>query len=166
MPCPERDTPEATIAGLVFDPRVPYGRENYCVNTAIQFYRPEAAPLGHNVRLSEHTWDPQLSSPRFDCICNPASFIGDYFGIDSRGGFTYTASVETFNDGGENPGYHQQQTGLEDPESLAPQCLPVHEIVQRSSADACNLLDSAVRSCVVRGFADRDATRRRRCHLG
>jgi hypothetical protein len=38
-----------------------------------------------------------------------ASFIGDYFGIDSRGGFTYTASVETFNASGENPGYHQQQ---------------------------------------------------------
>ena len=86
-----------------------YGRENYCVNTSIQFYRPKLVPVGHNIRLSEHTWDPQLSSPRFDCICNPASFIGDYFGIDSRGGFTYTASVETFNDGGENPGYHQQQ---------------------------------------------------------
>jgi hypothetical protein len=109
LACPERDTPEATIAGLVFDPRVPYGRENYCVNTAIQFYAPKLRPLGHNIRLSEHTWDPQLSSPRFDCICNPASFIGDYFGIDSRGGFTYTASVETFNGGGENPGYHQQQ---------------------------------------------------------
>jgi hypothetical protein len=109
LACPERDTPEATIAGLAFDPRVPYGRENFCMNTAIQFYAPKLRPLGHNIRLSEHTWDPQLSSPRFDCICNPASFIGDYFGIDSRGGFTYTASVETFNDGGENPGYHQQQ---------------------------------------------------------
>jgi hypothetical protein len=119
LACPERETPEATIAGLVFDPRGAYGRANYCVNTAIQFYRPKLVPLGHNIRLSEHTWDPQLSSPRFDCICNPASFIGDYFGIDSRGGtiadgfasrgFTYTASVETFNNNGENPGYHQQQ---------------------------------------------------------
>jgi hypothetical protein len=109
LACPARDTPEATIAGLVFDPRGAFGRENYCVNTAIQFYAPKLRPLGHNIRLSEHTWDPQLSSPRFDCICNPASFIGDYFGIDSRGGFTYTASVETFNGGGENPGYHQQQ---------------------------------------------------------
>ena len=109
LACPERDTPEATIAGLVFDPRGAYGRENYCINTAIQFYGAKLRPLGHNVRLSEHTWDPQLSSPRFDCICNPASFIGDYFGIDSRGGLTYTASVETFNGGGENPGFHQQQ---------------------------------------------------------
>ena len=109
LACPERDTPEATVAGLVFDPRTAYGRENYCINTAIQFYGSKLRPLGHNVRLSEHTWDPQLSSPRFDCICNPASFIGDYFGVDSRGGFTYTAAVETFNAAGENPGYHQQQ---------------------------------------------------------
>jgi hypothetical protein len=109
LPCPAVDSPEATVAGLMFDPRGAYGKANYCVNTAIQFYAAKLRPLGHNVRLSEHTWDPQLSSPRFDCICNPASFIGDYFGIDSRGGFTYTASVETFNANGENPGYHQQQ---------------------------------------------------------
>ena len=109
LACPARDTPEATIAGLLFDPRIPYGAVNYCVNTAIQFYRARLQPVGHNIRLSEHTWDPQLSSPRFDCICNPASFIGDYFGVDSRGGFTYTASVETYNAAGENPGYHQQQ---------------------------------------------------------
>jgi hypothetical protein len=109
LPCPARDTTDATIAGLLFDPRLPFGATNYCINTAVQFYRPKLGPVGHNIRLSEHTWDPQLSSPRFDCICNPASFIGDYFGIDSRGGFTYTASVETFNAAGENPGYHQQQ---------------------------------------------------------
>lgn len=109
LACPDVGTPEATIAGLVFDPRAPSGRENYCINTAIQFYGTKLRPLGHNIRLSAHTWDPQLSSPRYDCICNPASFIGDYFGIDSRGGFTYTASVETFNAAGENPGYHQQQ---------------------------------------------------------
>jgi hypothetical protein len=109
LPCPMLDTPEAASAGLGFDPRVPYGRANYCINTAIQFYGTKLRPLGHNIRLSQNTWDPQLSSPRFDCICNPASFIGDYFGIDSRGGFTYTASVETFNAGGENPGFHQQQ---------------------------------------------------------
>ena len=109
LACPESGTPEATVAGLLFDPRAPQGRENYCINTAIQFYRPTLRPIGHNIRLSQHTWDPQLSSPRFDCICNPASFIGDYFGVDSRGGYTYTASVETFNAAGENPGYHQQQ---------------------------------------------------------
>jgi hypothetical protein len=109
LPCPDRNTPEASLAGLLFDPRAPYGRTNYCVNTAVQFYRANLRPIGHNIRLSPHTWDPQLSSPRFDCICNSASFIGDYFGVDSRGGFTYTTSVETYNASGENPGYHQQQ---------------------------------------------------------
>jgi hypothetical protein len=109
LPCPARDTPEASIAGLLFDPRAPFGRTNYCINTAIQFYTPALKPLGHNVRLSPHSWDPQLSSPHPECICSAGTFLGDYFGVDSRGGFTYTTSVETYNAGGENPGYHQQQ---------------------------------------------------------
>jgi hypothetical protein len=107
--CPARDTPEATIAGLLFDPRAPFGRTNYCVNTAIQFYTAALKPLGHNIRLSPHTWDPQLSTPHPECICTNPSFLGDYFGLDSRGGFTYTTSVETYNAAGENPGFHQQQ---------------------------------------------------------
>ncbi len=109
LPCADRGTQEAAVTGLLFDPRAPFGRVNYCVNTAIQFYRPNLRPIGQNVRLSEHSWDPQLSSPRPECMCSSGSFIGDYFGVDSRGGFTYTASVETFNAAGENPGYHQQQ---------------------------------------------------------
>ncbi len=109
LTCPARDTPEATVAGLLFDARAPYGRVNYCVNTAVQFYRANLKPLGHNVRLSPHTWDPQLSSPRPECICAQGGFIGDYFGVDTRAGFTYTTSVETYNATGENPGYHQQQ---------------------------------------------------------
>ena len=109
LPCPARDTPEATVAGLLFDPRAPYGRTNYCINTAIQFYTARLRPLGHNVRLSPHTWDPQLSAPHPGCICGAGTFIGDYFGLDSRGGVTYTTSVETYNAAGENPGFHQQQ---------------------------------------------------------
>ena len=109
LPCPARDTAEATIAGLRFDPHAPFGRTNYCINAAVQFYTATLKPIGHNIRLSPQTWDPQLSSPRPECICSPGGFIGDYFGVDSRGGFTYTTSVETYNAGGENPGYHQQQ---------------------------------------------------------
>jgi len=109
LPCPANGTAEATIAGLLFDPAAPFGRANYCVNTAIQFYRAGLRPVGHNIRLSEHAWDPQLSAPHPDCICTRGTFIGDYFGVDSRGGYTYTASVETYNAAGENPGYHQQQ---------------------------------------------------------
>ncbi len=109
LPCPADGTSDATIAGLLFDPAAPSGRANYCINTAIQFYRAGLRPVGHNVRLSEHTWDPQLSAPHPECICTRGTFIGDYFGVDSRGGYTYTASVETYNTAGENPGFHQQQ---------------------------------------------------------
>jgi hypothetical protein len=109
LPCPARDTADATIAGLLFDPRAPFGRVNYCINTAVQFYTAALKPLGHNIRVSPHTWDPQLSSPHPECICSDGGFIGDYFGVDIRGGLTYTTSVETYNATGENPGYHQQQ---------------------------------------------------------
>jgi hypothetical protein len=109
LACPAREAAEATLAGLLFDPRAPFGRGNYCVNTAIQFYTAGLKPVGHNIRLSPHTWDPQLSTPHTECICTNATFLGDYFGLDSRGGFTYTSSVETYNATGENPGYHQQQ---------------------------------------------------------
>ena len=116
---PERKLPRSLCAvspphpysrpGLALDPVSPFGATNYCIDTSIQFYRPDLTPVGHNVRLSPHTWDPQLSSPRPECICGGGSFIGDYFGVDSRAGFTYTTSVETYNAAGENPGYHQQQ---------------------------------------------------------
>jgi len=113
LPCSERETPEAAVAGLLFDPRLPYGRSNYCINTAVQFYRANLRPLGHNIRLSAHTSNPQLSAPRYECMSSPASFIGDYFGIafghDLRSSIAYTTSVATYNAAGENPGYHQQQ---------------------------------------------------------
>jgi hypothetical protein len=99
---------EALLAGLAFDPMSPYGASNYCINTAIQFYRPNLAPIGNNVRLSGHTWDPQLSAPHSGSIGGSTTFIGDYFGVDSGGGFTYTTSVSTFN-AGLNPNFHQQQ---------------------------------------------------------
>jgi hypothetical protein len=109
LPCAGRGSAEAAQTGLAFDPRQPYGRVNYCINTAVQFYRAGLRPLGQNVRLSARTWDPQLSAPHPGCICSSGTFIGDYFGIDSRGGFTYTASVTTANAAGENPDFHQQQ---------------------------------------------------------
>jgi hypothetical protein len=88
---------------------MPYGRANYCVNTAIQFYQLDLTPIGQNIRLSAHTWDPQLSAPHPSCICSSGTFIGDYFGIISAGGYTYTSSVSTFNYGGKNKAFHQQQ---------------------------------------------------------
>ena len=115
LPCPAQGTPDAAGAGIADDPGTtaspgtPYGRANYCVNTAAQFYKPNLTPIGNNVRLSTHTWDPQLSALRPSCICSSTTFIGDYFGVASSGGLTYTTAVSTFNEAGENPFFHQQQ---------------------------------------------------------
>ncbi|MGE5264926.1 MAG: hypothetical protein ACM3S0_16215, partial [Acidobacteriota bacterium] len=65
--------------------------------------------INHNIRLSAHTWDPQLSAMHPGSILSHRTFIGDYFGIISGGGHTYVTSVSTFNYGGENPFFHQQQ---------------------------------------------------------
>ena len=115
LPCPTQGDPEAAGSGVAHDPGTdaspgtPWGRSNYCVNTAIQFYRPDLTPIGSNIRLSAHTWDPQLSALHPSCICSTGTFIGDYFGVESGGGYTYTTSVSTYDDAGENPSFHQQQ---------------------------------------------------------
>ena len=94
------------MSGVAFDPLYPAGRDNYCINTAIQFYTAMLQPLGGNVRLSQHTWDPQLNAPKRYSIGGSTTFIGDYFGVDSAppassgaSGYTYTSSVTTYNDG-------------------------------------------------------------------
>jgi hypothetical protein len=115
LPCPMQGDSEAAGSGVRYDPGTdaspgtPWGRSNYCVNTAIQFYTPELTPIGNNIRLSEHTWDPQLSALHPSCICSAGTFIGDYFGVESGGGSTYTTSVSTYDYAGENPSFHQQQ---------------------------------------------------------
>jgi hypothetical protein len=109
LACPARGDAETASAGLQFDPAAPYGAANYCMNTTVQLYRAGLRPVGHNVRMSPHTWDPQLSAARFVCVCIPASFIGDYFGADAGGGFVYTSSVTTYDEAGQNRFFHQQQ---------------------------------------------------------
>jgi len=111
---------EAAAAGLALDTSnpnysgslPPYGASNYCVNTSIQFYNADLTLIGghqHNVRLSQHTWDPQLNSPTRFCVCFPsATFIGDYFGNTVGGSTDYTTSVSTYNDG-TNSNNQQQQ---------------------------------------------------------
>jgi hypothetical protein len=115
LACPSQGDPEAAGSGVIHDPGTaaspgtPWGRANYCINTAIQFYEPDLTPIGHNIRLSAHTWDPQLSSYKPSGISSPTGFIGDYFGIDSADGSTFVTSTSTYNHGGENPFFHQQQ---------------------------------------------------------
>lgn len=109
LACPAQGTAAAKAAGLQFDPAAPYRRVDWCINTAVQLYRAGLQPIGHNIRLSPNTWDPQLSSAHFLCICQPGGFIGDYFGVDARGGIVYTSSVTTYDEGSQNPFFHQQQ---------------------------------------------------------
>ena len=100
---------EAASAGLALDPASPYGATNYCVNTSVQFYRPDLTPKGHNIRLSLHTWDPQLNAPFRFCVCSPnATFLGDYFGNTFSGSTSIATSISTFDDG-TNPRHYQQQ---------------------------------------------------------
>jgi hypothetical protein len=115
LACPLQTDVDAPWSGIAYDPGTaaspgtPWGRANYCINTAIQFYRPDLTPIDQNVRLSAHTWDPQLSALHPGSISSSRTFIGDYFGINSAGRFTSVSSVSTFNYAGENPFFHQQQ---------------------------------------------------------
>jgi len=116
LACPSQGSSEAAAAGLALDQvnpaysgsLPPYGAVNYCVNASIQFFRPNLAPIGHNIRLSQHGFDPQLNSPHTSCPACRGTFIGDYFG----NAFTVTTNLSTFVStygDGSNPAHYQQQ---------------------------------------------------------
>jgi hypothetical protein len=85
------------------------GASNYCINASVQFYGPTLQPHGQNIRLTQHTWDPQLNSPLADSIGGSEGFIGDYFGNDASVGSTdWFTFVSTYDDG-TNPQNYQQQ---------------------------------------------------------
>ncbi len=121
--CPAKLTTEAANAGLALDTAnphfsgslPPFGVANYCVNASIQFYKPDLTPIGHNIRLTEHTWDPQLNAATWVCSCDLLdTFIGDYFGNTTGGGGDFSTFVSTFNDTSkpanqQNPNHFQQQ---------------------------------------------------------
>lgn len=118
LACPAQGTVEAAQAGLVLDQvnpvdanTPPYGATNYCINGAIQFYRPDLAPLGNNIRLTQNSWDPQLNSPHwiaFNVSGAGDTFIGDYFGNTFSGSTSISSLVSTVDDG-LNPQHYQQQ---------------------------------------------------------
>jgi len=107
LACPT-DPTEAAGAGLGLDPQNPSGRTNYCINASVQLYDANLNPLGHNIRISLHTWDPQLNSMKPAGIGRFEGFIGDYYGNITSGTIDYTTSVSTFDDGS-NPNHFQQQ---------------------------------------------------------
>lgn len=116
LPCPAQGTAEATGAGLALDTvnpaypgaLPPYGATNYCVDASVQFYQGDLAPLGHNVRLTEHTWDPQLNAAHTDSATSITTFIGDYFGNAFAGSTDAATFTSTYDQGG-NPHHYQQQ---------------------------------------------------------
>lgn len=119
LACPAAGTSEAAGAGIALDtvnPHYtgalpPYGARNYCINTSVQFYTGTLMPLGNNIRLSAHTWDPQLNAPwRFGStlFTGKDTFIGDYFGNDFSGSMSLTTSVTTYDDRLQ-PTHYQQQ---------------------------------------------------------
>jgi hypothetical protein len=85
-PCP--NNPSALPADI--------GRTNFCIDTSLQPYKDGGAgavPVGTNVRISQHTWDPEQPGQhlgglsQYPCAgardpCPTGSgFIGDYFGL-------------------------------------------------------------------------------------
>ena len=117
LACPDAGTQDATRAGLQLDQQnpnytgalPPYGATDYCINSSVQFYSASLRPIGHNIRLTAHNWDPQLNSPNRSCACVPTdTFIGDYFGNEFAGVIDYATFVSTYDDGG-NPQHYQQQ---------------------------------------------------------
>jgi hypothetical protein len=117
LACPAAGSTEATPAGIALDQvnpsyaaTPPYGAANYCVNASVQFYAPDLTPKGHNIRLSAHTFDPQLNAPHTGCATCVTTFIGDYFGFDTAGTTAFFTFVSTYNDGtNANPAHYQQQ---------------------------------------------------------
>lgn len=125
LACPAAGTSEAVHAGLALDQQSasytgsqgalpPYGFTNYCINSSIQFYKADLTPIGHNIRTSQHTWDPQLNQPKPSSPGSAEGFIGDYYGnitganLASGGLNDYTTSTSTYDDGS-NPSHYQQQ---------------------------------------------------------
>jgi len=118
LACPAAGTAEATATGIALDtaaqnpdytgPVPPYGATNYCVNASIQFYDPNLKPIGHNIRLTQHTWDPQLNAPHPGSAGSEETFMGDYFGNITSGAVDYSTFVSTYDDG-TNPAHYQQQ---------------------------------------------------------
>ena len=116
LACPSAGTRDAADAGLALDRSSPvysglppYGASNYCITSSVQFYYPDLRPKGHNIRITQHSWDPQLNSPDRQCPCNPSdTFLGDYFGNELAGSFDYASFVSTYDDG-TNASHYQQQ---------------------------------------------------------
>lgn len=82
-----------------------YGATNFCINSSVQFYDAALHPLGHNVRATRATWDPQQQAVS---TLGGSGFIGDYFGLALSNTQTFVLNVSTA-DFGANSQHYQQQ---------------------------------------------------------
>ena len=84
------------------------GRSNFCIDVSLQAFRDTGAgatPVGHNVRTSQFSWDPQQPGqvraglPQIACASHNIpcrlSFIGDYFSIAISATNVYTFPIST-----------------------------------------------------------------------
>ena len=116
LPCPSAGTAEAAAAGIALDTNnphygalPPYGAANYCANGAVQFYDAALNPKGGNIRLSAHSFDPELNAALYHAGTDIGrGFLGDYFGHADSSTFSYSSFVTTYDDG-TNPFNRQQQ---------------------------------------------------------
>ena len=116
LACPAAGTVDAANAGIALDQAnpnysgtlPPYAAINYCVNASIQFDPAALKPIGHNIRITQNTWDPQLNSPHPGSATGLETFIGDYFGNTFGGQLSYSTFVSTYNNSS-NPANQQQQ---------------------------------------------------------
>ena len=117
LACPAAGTAAAGLALDQVNPNYagslpPYGAANYCVNASIQFYNPQLGPIGHNIRISQNTFDPQLNAPHTSCASCETTFIGDYFGntvaATAVGTVDYSTFTSTYDDGTNSAHYQQQ----------------------------------------------------------
>jgi hypothetical protein len=112
LACPDVNSTEGKAAGLQLDPNAS-NKTNWCVNASLQVFDVNLNKVLGNIRLSQHTWDPQLNSMKPSGINRPRGFIGDYFGVDTgvndkNQTIAYTSSVSTYNDGTNKDHYQQQ----------------------------------------------------------
>jgi hypothetical protein len=116
LPCPSAGTTEAAAAGLALDTNnphfaslPPYGAANYCANGAVQFYDSALNPKGNNIRLSAHSFDPELNAALYAAGTDISrGFLGDYFGHADSATLSFSSFVTTYDDG-TNPFNRQQQ---------------------------------------------------------
>jgi hypothetical protein len=96
LPCP--NDPSVLAADI--------GRTNFCIDVSLQAYRDTgsgARALGHNVRITRFSWDPQQPDqtvgglPQLPCADADCAigFIGDYFGLAISADNVYALFVST-----------------------------------------------------------------------